>query len=506
MREDNRRIVKNTVFLYLRMILVLAVSLYTTRILLKELGIEDFGIYNVVCGFVSMFTFMNTSMSNGIQRFYNYELGKNGKVSVQKVYVTAVIIQSIVVAVMLLLAETVGLWFLNHKMVIPSERMAAALWVFQFSVASFVLVILQVPYTAAVMAYENMNYYAFVSVLDAFLKLLLVLILPIVSGDKLIFYGTFLFIINIVNFVLYYVYCKCRYSEIKFKLKFNKELFRKMLSFSGWNIFGSCAYMVKGQGLNVLLNAFFGPAINSARGISYQIMNAVQSFTSSIVTSFRPQLVQSYAQGNTERTKTLMYSMSKFTFFLLYVIAVPVILEINYILTLWLGKEIPEYTIPFTILVIVSMLVSNFNTPLSLVVHAVGKMKLYQIVTGIIIMSVLPISWILLIIGKNPLLVFWADLFIVIVNQIVCLIVLRKIFPYSLNDYIRRVLIPTVLVGLLSLIIPISCHIVMRESFARLLCVAGTTVISSFASIYFFGLNINERNQVNQFIKRIINK
>ena len=506
MREDNKRIAKNTIYLYVRMFLVLAISLYTTRVLLEELGVEDFGVYNVVCGFVSMFAFMNTSMSNGIQRFYNFELGQGGTDSVQKVYVTAVLIQTIVVAVILLLTETVGLWYLYHKMVIPAERFTAALWVFQFSILSFVFVIMQVPYSAAIMAYERMNYYALVSIIDAFLKLGLVLILQCVTWDKLIFYGTFLFVVNIVNFILYYIYCKRNFEAIRFRFKYHEELFKRMLSFSGWNLFGSCAYMVKGQGVNVLLNMFFGPIVNAARGVSFQVMSAIQSFTASIFTSFRPQLVQSYASGDIKRTEQLMFSMSKFTFYLLYMIALPVILEIDYILHLWLGDNVPDYTVPFTVLIIVSMLISNFNTPLSLVIHATGRMRVYQLTTSIIIMSILPLSWLFLVLGGRPLIVYWVDLGVVVVNQIVCMFVVKKYFSYSLEGYCKEVVIPSFIVSLFAFIIPVVFHFLLETSFCRVVVVCVVSMFSTGLIVYWKGLRHAERQMFECGVRKLISK
>lgn len=506
MQANDNRIAKNTIFLYIRMFLVLGISLYTTRILLIELGVEDFGIYNVVCGFVSMFTFMNTSMSNGIQRFYNFELGRNGEEAIQKVYITAIFIQFIMAGIILLLTETIGLWYLYHKMVIPLERFTAALWVFQFSVFSFVFLILQVPYSSAVMAYEKMNYYAFISIIDAFLKLGLVIILKYVNCDKLIFYGSFLFIINVFNFMCYYIYCKRNFRLIKFEFKYYKDFFKSMLSFSGWNMWGACAYMVKGQGVNLLLNMFFGPVVNAARGVSFQIMNAVQSFTTSIFTAFRPQLVQSYAIGDFKRTKNMMFTMSKFTYYLLYTIALPLMLEINYILKLWLGDNIPDYSVSFTVLVIISMLISNFNTPLSLLIHATGRMRTYQLVTSCVIMSILPISWLFLKMEFQPLTVYWIDLGIVIINQIVCLFVVKKVFPYSIREYCQKVIFPSFIVSIMVLIIPFILWMLLDESFKRFCIVCIVCIISSIIFIYYLGISKAEKIIVKNILNIIKEK
>lgn len=488
------------------MFFVLAISLYTTRALLSALGVVDYGIYNVVCGFVSMFTFMNTSMSNGIQRFYNYELGKNNVDSVNKIYITAIYIQFVLVLLIVLLAETIGVWYLYNKMVIPMERFNAAQWIFHLSVLSFAIVIMQVPYSAAVMAHEKMNFYAIVSVIDALLKLIFVMVLQYIKSDKLIFYGFLMVIINSINFLLNYLYCKFNFIEIKFKFLYDKELLKKMLSFSGWNIFGSCAYMIKGQGINVLLNSFFGPVVNAARGVSFQIQSAIQSFSSSIFTSFRPQLIKSYAVNDYERTTKLMFSMSKYTFFLLYLIAVPVIIEVNYILNLWLGDNVPEYTVIFTILVIINMLISNFNAPLTLIIHATGKMRTYQLTTSIILTSILPISWVVLSYGAEPTIVYLIDILIVLINQIVCIFVVRNVFAFSLKQYCVKVLLPSLFVFIALPIIPFSFSLLIDASFIRLCCVCLLSIVSAVIFIYLLGLNNSEREIVKSYLKRLICK
>ena len=503
---SNKLIAKITIYLYIRMFFVLAISLYTTRALLAALGVVDYGIYNVVCGFVSMFNFMNASMANGIQRFYNFELGKNNIEHVKKVYITAVYIQFLLSILIVILTETIGVWYLQNKMVIPLERYDAAEWIFHLSVLSSAIVIMQVPYSAAVMAHEKMNFYALISILDAIFKLIFVILLQYISIDKLIFYGFLMIVTNSINFILYYLYCKHNFTEIKFKFIYDLNLLRKMLSFSGWNIFGTCAYMIKGQGINVLLNSFFGPAVNAARGVSFQIQGAIQNFSSSIFTSFRPQLVKSYASNDYDRTTSLMFSMSKYTFFLLYMIAVPVIIEIEYILNLWLDANIPKYTAVFTILVIINMLISNFNAPLTLVIHATGKMKAYQIATSIIITSILPTSWLVLAYGgiSDPVIVFIIDIFTVLINQIICMLIVKRVFSFSLKRYCIKVIVPSLLVFLSLPIIPFLIFSFMEMSFFRLCCVCISSILFGVIFIYLLGLDKTEKEIVTSLIKKIL--
>lgn len=506
MHNINRRIARNTLFLYIRMFLVLAVTLYITRALLEALGVMDYGIYNVVCGFVSMFAFLNVCMSNAVQRFYNYELGKNGEEAMQRVYVTAIIIQLILVGIILLLTETLGLWYLYHKMIIPLDRFYAAKWIYQFSIFSFVFIIMQVPYSAAIMAYEKMDFYALVSILDVLLKLGIVIILKYIDYDKLILYGGLYAIISIIDFFLYFIYSKKKFPELKFKIAFHKNLFRPMLSFLGWNIFGTFAFTMKGQGLNVLLNAFFGPIVNAARGVSFQISNALLSFSSNIYIAFKPQLVQAYSTDNYSRVLNMTYSMSKITYYLLYMMVVPVVLEIHYILNLWLDGNVPKYTSIFTIIVIMNLLIDNFNTPLTQLVHATGKLKKYQLVASAINILVLPIAWLFIWTGSSPLFVFWVCLGVSIVNQCACLLVVRSIFPLRIRAYYTEVILPSFLVSITTPIFPIIIWLSMEPSFYRLLSVSVTSLISTIIFVYLLGINLKEKGMMKDMLTKILNK
>lgn len=410
--NKNKRIAQNTVFLYARMIIVLLVSIYTTRVVLSALGVDDFGVYNVVCGFVSMFSFLNTSMSNGIQRFYNYEAGTNETKGVTYVYQTSLLIQIILAVILFLVLESIGVWYVNYKMVLDSGRIIAANCIFQFSILSLILLVLQVPYSAAILAYERMDYYAIVSVIDVFLKLGIVMSLPFIPSDKLIVYGILQLLLSIVNFMLYYLYAKRHFKMLIIKKVFHKELFKSIFTFSGWNITSMFAWMTQGQGVNMVMNLFFGTVVNAARGISAQIQSAIQGFCENLVIAFRPQLVQSYAKGDINRTTEMMYSMSKILFIMFFLLSTPVIFEIDYILHLWLGDTIPEYTSSFTILILLSMYPRNFAMSFAQVVHATGKLGLYQISSSIIILLTLPLSYVALKNGLDANSVYWINLII----------------------------------------------------------------------------------------------
>lgn len=501
--QNNHRIAKNTLYLYLRLAIVMVVNLYTTRVILEALGVSDYGIYNVVCGFVSMFGVLNTSMSNGIQRFYNYELGKGGENALIKVYNTSLIIQVALAIIIAILLETVGLWYLNNKMELPADRIVAANYIFQFSIITLIFVILQVPYGAAILAYERMDYYAIVSVLDVFIKLAVVILLPHIPGDKLIIYGLLLSTIGVLNFILYYVYCKRNFKHLKSSGFFDKQLFKTMFSFSGWNLFGTFAYMMKGQGVNVLLNAFFGTIVNAANGIATQVSSAIQTFASNLVLAFKPQLTQAYSVGDYKRVESLMFTMSRISFMLVCLVAIPVMVDLEFVLKLWLGDNVPNDTVTFTRLVIITMMISVLNTPITQVIHATGKMRKYQITTSFIICSTLPISWLFLKFGFAATIVFYVGIIIAITNQIACIFVLKKNFNYNVCAYFRRVVLYCCLIFITSLFTSHCIFNYLSSTLLRLIVIFITCATTVCLTTFCLS-NKSEKQMIYTMFKRII--
>lgn len=500
--NKNTTLAKNTIFLSIRMIFVMFVSLYTSRVFLHSLGVDDFGINNVVCGFVAMFSFLNTSLSNGIQRFYNSEMSKSGDEGIKLVYNSALLIQGGIAILVILLLETIGIWYINNKMVIPVERLSTAMWIYQFSVISSVLVIMQTPYSAAVMAYEKMNYYAVVGIVDVLLKLVLALVIPYVSGDHLLFYGAMMLGITLLSFVMYVGYAKIKFIALRLNWKVQKDLLKHMITFSGWNFFGTFACMVREQGLNIVLNLFFGPVVNAARGIAYQVSSALQGFVSNISVAAKPQMVSSFAEGNAERTLKLMYSMSKLSFFILYLMAVPVCLEIDYILHLWLGDVVPQHTANFVVLVILTNFMNNLNAPLSNVVYATGKMRNYEVTFSVINILIIPVAYVALEMGLPPEAAFFSYFVMTIIVQIGCLYVLRTIIKISLTDYFYRLCCPLLIFSVVAIPLPYIIKMSMSVGFYRLGCVTVMTCITAFVSFYCIVLNRKEKNiAVNGFNK-----
>lgn len=502
----NTRIARNTVFLYVRMIIVLLVSLYTTRALLSALGVEDYGIYNVVAGFVTMFAFLNTSFVATIQRYYNYELGKTGLEGVYRVYISSAIIQLVVAFIVVALAETIGLWYLNNKMVIPVDRLSSARLLFHCSILSMALTILQVPYSSVIMAFEKLDYYAIVGVIDTLLKLLIVIVLDYLGGDRLEKYAILLLCVASVVFLLYFVYAKNKLIKGKIKLVIDKALLKNMIMFSGWSVMGSFAQVVRNQGINIILNLFFGPVVNAARGVSFQVKGALSGFIANTSLSVRPQLVSSYASGNTSRSISLMFSISKINFLILYLLALPICLEMNYVLHIWLGNNVPEYTVIFSRLILVIALVDVFNGPVTMIMYASGKIGLYNVVTSFLGLFVLPLAYFVLKAGYPPFTVYLMSLFISVVVQLSSVIIMKKLIDVSIRDYFKRVLLPSILILLCSLPIALVPFLVINESLLRVVIVGMVSVVSVGALGYYVGLNNSERELLHSFVGRIIKR
>lgn len=490
---NNKRIAKNTFFLTVRMIFVTFVYIYTSRVILNALGVVDYGIYNVIGGFVSLFGFLNLSLANGIQRFYNYELGAKGSNAITPVYNAALIIQGTVAIIVLLLLESIGLWYLNFKMVIPPDRLQTAFWLFQFSVFTSLLSIIQIPFQAAIMSYEKMDFYAFVSIFDVLVNLAVALFIPFVPYDKLLMYGLLMMIRALLVFCLYLGYSKRKFAALKFDGKLNSAMLKEMLTFSGWNMFGTFGGIVKDQGFNMILNLFFGPSINAAKGIATQVAGAVQGFVSNISIAVRPQLTGSYASGDKIKAFHMMYTLSKVSFVILYLLSLPLMIEIDYILHLWLGNAIPKNTGAFIIISIILNYLGSFSSSFSAIIHSSGKLKWYQIAGAICNIIVLPVCYAFLHYGYSPVFVYSITIFFVILNLIVTLIILNRIESFPVLNYIRKVLIPLIVVVSSTVLFPMIPNYFMSEGFLRLIVVIMVSVVIVSVSFYLLGTDKSEK-------------
>ena len=488
------------------MIVVMAITLYTTRVVLKVLGAEDYGIYNVVCGFVSMFHVLNTCLNTGTNRYYNFALGKGDTTEFVKVYNASLLIQIIIAVIAIILVEVVGLWYVNCKMVIPENRLVVANWIFQYAVLSLLFLILSTPYSAAILAYEKMDYYALVSVVDVILKLGFVIILQYVTIDKLLFYGTFMALVSLANFLMYYLYSRTRFEGICLKFPVDKKIFRELVSFSGWSVLDPITMTVKGQGCNMVLNLFFGTIVNAAYGIANQISVAIDSFTQNISVAFRPQIIQSYACSDLLRTKKLMFSMSKINYMLQTMLIIPLIFELNYLLTLWLGAGYPSYVIPFTICILIISALNCLHAPISMVMVATGKIKKIKTGSLIILGLVIPLGILLFRLGFSPSSIFFVLIALTIVNIIFSVIIMtRTVESIGIKEYLFSVVTPCSVYTVLVTIVPFVLFLSLQSSLLRFFLMCSLTIFLSLP-IGYCVLKDYEKKIVMDFCTSVIKR
>jgi O-antigen/teichoic acid export membrane protein len=485
------------------MLLVMLVSLYTVRIVLNALGVVDYGIYNVVGGVVTMFAFLSNSMASASQRFFAFEIGRKNQVQLQKNFSATLIIYVFISIIIFILAETIGLWFVKNKMNIPIERLNAAYWVYQFSVFSFVVTVLTIPYNAVIIARENMRVYAYVSIVEVILKLVIAYSLILYSADKLKLYAVFMLVVTVINSSIYRIVCKKKYTETEFLFFWDKKLLKTLLSYSGWNLFGSIAGVFGNQGVNILLNIFFGPSVNAARAIAYQVNGAANQFVMSFMTASRPQIIKYYALKDMENMYNLVFRSAKFSFFLLLLLSMPILLETNFILKLWL-KTTPEYVVLFTRLIILTALVDSLSYPLMTSAQATGKIRQYQTLVGGILLLNLPVSYLFLKLGYPPQITMVIALNISIISLIARLFMLKGMIELSIKSFIRNVLVKIIIVAAMAYIIPIIIHIQFIESFSKLIIISITGGLTCLGSIYLFGLSGNEKNRIGQVVRKYI--
>lgn len=491
-QDNNTRIAKNTIFLYFRMILLMVVSLFTSRIVLSTLGISDYGIYNVVGGFIGMFAFLNGAMSGCTQRFITIALGKGDDRNLKKVFSTCVITHGIIALLVFLLAETVGLWFVLEKLVIPAERMTAAMVVYQCSIVSTMVMIMSFPYNADIIAHERMSAFAYISIFETFANLGIVYVLHIGNFDKLSLYAILLLGVKVSVILVYRIYCKRHFVEATFHWIFDSVLFKKMLSFAGWNLWGGMAGTLMGQGINVLLNMFFGPTVNAARGAAVQVQSAVQMFATNFQTALNPQMMKTYAAGDLESMHVLLFRSAKFTFMLLLCLMLPLMLEIDTILGLWL-KEVPENTNIFVCLMLCISMVDAVSNPFMTASAATGRVKVYQSVIGGILLSIVPIAYIVLRLGAEPYAVFIVHLVVAISAFIARIFIIRNMIKLSVREYILKAMLPCVSVALPSIGLSLAAKWLMPDGFvyAVIVILLACFMVATFSLL--FGLSRNER-------------
>ena len=486
----------------IRMLFVLIISFYTSRVVLEILGVSDYGVYNLVAGFVAMFGFLNSSLTNGIQRFYNFELGRNGQTGANSILNSALLIQVLLGLIILLPAEIIGIWYIENKMVLPAERIESAKYLFQFSLLTFIIHIVQVPFSAAVIAHEKMGFYAIASFLQAFCTLVLILLVKYIHGDYLILYGFIIAFVTLLIFIMYVTYCKAYFSETYLNFKsISKAKLIEMMTFSGWNLFGTFGHILKEQGVNLLLNMFFGPVVNAARGIANQVSGGVTSFVMNISIPANPQIIQSYAANEKERSISLMQFISKICVCILAAIALPVMLEADFLLRIWLGKNVPAHTAYFVIIILLNAFILTLNSSISTIVHASGKMKLYQLSGGSFSFISVAMVYIVLLCGARPEIALLTLPITDCLRQVAAVIILHRLEPlFGIGRYLKDVVLPFTLVAISTLGTLILFRQLLEEGFLRLIAVSAASAIFTCIYTYMLGLSKSEKGVVRQAI------
>lgn len=503
--DNNKRIAKNTLLLYFRMLFMMVVSLYTSRVILNALGVEDFGIYNVVGGVVAMFTVISGSLSAAISRFITYELGKGDQSKLNKIFSASVTIQLLLSLIIVVLIESVGVWFLNAKMTIPADRVTAANWVLQFSIITFVINLISVPYNAAIIAHERMSAFAYISILEAIGKLAIAFFIMWSPIDKLIYYAILMCTVAVIVRLTYGHYCKKHFTECTYHFHWDKDILKQMFGFAGWNFIGASSVVFRDQGGNIILNIFFGPTVNAARGIANQVNTAITGFVQNFMTALNPQITKSYASGDGEYMMTLIFQGARLSFYMLLLLSLPVLINTHYILVIWL-KIVPEHAVLFVRLTLIFAMCESISNPLITAMLATGKIRNYQIVVGGLQLLNLPLSYICLKTGFVP----ESILVVAIIISLACLFarlyMLRGMIGLSSILYMKNVFLNVLVVALLSTIIPYMLFCYMKETFFSFIIITLIAVLCTLVVEFYIGCNQKERFFVLNKVRNIKNK
>ena len=506
MQTASKRIAKNTLYLYFRMFITLVVGLFTSRVVLQALGIEDYGIYNVVAGVVVMFSFINNSMATATQRFITYALGKEDDDYLKRIFSTSVLIFFAIAALIIILSETVGLWFLCNKMQIPPERMDATLWVYQFSILTTVIGLFGIPYNAIIIAYEKMDVFAYLTILDVVLRLVIVFALIFFPIDKLVLYASLIMAIQILIYLCYRFYCQKHFKVVSFNLLFDKSLFKEMFIFSGWTMTGNTSVVCYTQGLNILLNIFFGPAVNAARGVAVQVQTVIRNFCVNFQTAINPQITKSYAQSDFHLLHSLIITSSKFSFFLLFLLSLPVMFEATFVLKAWLGV-VPEHTENFIRLILMTSMIIALSNPLIIALQATGHIKKFQIAETLILICNPFISYFFLkFTDTPPEIVFIVQLCLELCAQYVRIRIILPYIQMSKTDYMRSIVYPVLKVVCVAPIVPLAMFLSIEQEIISFFAVSFSAVVSVFLSVYFLACTADEQRMAKAMCSRALSK
>ena len=503
--HKNKLIVKNTGILYARMLVMMAISFFTARMTLSALGVTDYGVNNVVGGLVSMFSLLSTSLSTATGRFLTFGVGENDIVKLKKIFCISVNIHIILAFIVVAAIETLGVYFLNHKMTIPSSRMTAAHWVLQCSVITFAVGLYSIPYNAAIIAHEKMSAFAYMTIFDAITRLLIVFSIYYYGGDRLILFAVLTLIQSIIRQSIYHIYCHRKFEECRYRLEWDSKLGKSMFSFAGWNFIGCTAGLMKDQGVNIVINMFYGPAVNAARGIAMQINGIVGQFIGNFTMALNPQIIKDYATNELEHMHKLIFWGTRLSYYLFMFISIPIFFEVEKILQIWLG-QIPTHTVLFARLVLTLSLSEVISNTLITSQMATGKIRNYQIVVGGILLLNLPLSYLLLRIGMIPEITVCIAIILSQIALFARLYFLRSMIKLSIGRFIRKVYFNVITVSILSLLPPLVCYLTMQPDIIRLLVLCTVSCLSSGLVIYYIGCDCIERKMILEYAKKLMRK
>jgi O-antigen/teichoic acid export membrane protein len=485
----------------------MAVTLYTSRVILNVLGASDYGIYNVVGGVVSMLYFINAALSSGSSRYLTYELGTGNKKRLNATFSASLNLHIAIAFAVFILLETIGLWFFYEKLIIPTNRMNAAMWVYQMSIITAMFAFTQVPYNASLIAHENMSVYAYVGLYEATSNLLIVYLLQISSIDKLMLYALLLMLNKVAILIFYRSYTIKKYDECRFRLVKDKDLYKQLINYSGWDLIGNIACVIQGQGVNILLNMFFGPIVNAARAIAVQVQTGISVFVNNFLLAIRPQVVKSFAVGDYDRMFKLTFTAAKLSYMIMLAMVLPISLNIDFILSMWLGDNVPNYTSIFTILILLTYLMETFHISSLMSYHAIGKIKLGNIIGGTLMMLALPIGYIFLKYGYQPYSVFIVIFILNFLQMFWGWYIIHKYQQFSYKDLLKKVYIPSILVTIMISIWTYCVELCeFKNEWHHFIISTCSIEVALLPTVYCFGLDKIEKKIIKNYLKRKLNE
>lgn len=502
--SNNKRMAKNTVLMYIRMLVLIIVQLYTVPVVLRALGVEDYGIYNVVGGFVAMFTFVNGSLISGCQRFMAYAIGQKDDLVLKRIFDTSVFVFVMLALFLFLILEGIGIWFLNSRMNIPAERMVAANWVLQFSILSLMVTVCATPFNSAVIAHEQMSVYAYLSIFESLYKLLIAFAITVVLIDKMIVYAILLFTSSLIVGIIYFYYSRKHFVETRrIKLRWDPAFLKDITSYAGWNMIGALAIMFRNHGLNILMNLFFTPVMNAAHTLASHISGLFTQFINNVYIATRPQITKQYAAGNIDQMWDITYRSSKYAFYLMCYIAIPCLIELPAFLKIWL-HDVPDYTVLFSRMMIISLLLDTITNQLIGVFQAENKIKYYQTVSSVILLSVVPLSYCILQIVANPILPYLTYVGVTVAYVISLIVVARKRLNLNLPSFLREVVCKDLIVFVPSFVAVYLVVHFFYPSYLRILLTIGATLLIPSCFIWLWGVDEIEKNAVRNIIGKFM--